>query len=222
MRVLIVEDQERMADTLARGLRNHTMAVDVAYDGIDGLEKARTNPYDVIVLDRDLPGLHGDLLCRLLRSEDNPARVIMCTAASTTADLVTGLDLGADDYLSKPFELAELLARVRALGRRGPQVSPTVLTWADLELDPARITVKRNGRHLMMTPREHAVLEVLMRAQGEVVSAEALFERAWDDRADPFTASVRVIMSRLRAKIGEPPLIETVVTRGYRMVDPAS
>ncbi len=218
MRVLIIEDHRRMAETIARGLRNHAFAVDVAFDGEEGLEKALANEYEVIVLDRDLPKLHGDQVCARVRAAGLPARIIMVTAASSTDDLVTGLDLGADDYLAKPFELAELLARLRALGRRSPQAMPTVLRWGDLELDPARVLVKRAGRQLILTPREFLVLEVLMRADGDVVSAEEMFEQAWDDRADPFTQSVRVIVSRLRAKLGEPPLIETVVTRGYRMV----
>ncbi|MEZ5138398.1 MAG: response regulator transcription factor [Acidimicrobiales bacterium] len=217
MRVLIVEDHELMAETLARGLRNHAYAVDVALDGEAGLEKALVNDYEVIVLDRDLPKLHGDELCARVRAAGRPARIIMVTAAATTDDLVAGLDLGADDYLAKPFELAELLARLRALGRRSPQASPTVLRFADLELDPARVRVERGGRPVTLTPREFLVLQVLLRAEGEVVSAEEIFEQAWDDRADPFTQSVRVIVSRLRAKLGEPPLIETVVTRGYRM-----
>lgn len=218
MRVLIVEDQQQMADTLARGLRRHTMAVDVAYDGVEALAKARQNGYDVIVLDRDLPGIHGDEVCRQLNADGNPSRIIMVTAAASINDLVDGLDLGADDYLPKPFELAELLARLRALARRSPTVTPTVLRFADLELDPANLTVKRAGRHLMLTPREQAVLAVLMQADGAVVSAEDIFEQAWDDRADPFTASVRVIVSRLRSKLGDPPLIDTVVTKGYRLV----
>jgi len=222
MRVLVVEDQQRMADTLARGLRRHAMAVDVAYDGIGGLEKARSNDYDVVVLDRDLPGLHGDEVCRQLRQAQVGSRIIMVTAASTVDDLVTGLDLGADDYLAKPFELAELLARLRALGRRSPNVSPAVLRFGDVELDPAAMAVSRAGRPISLTPREHAVLAVLLRAGGQLVSAEDLFEQAWDDRADPFTASVRVIVSRLRSKLGDPPLIETVVTRGYRLVEPGT
>jgi DNA-binding response OmpR family regulator len=217
MRVLIIEDHQRMADTIARGLRNNAFVVDVAYDGGEGLEKALANEYEVVVLDRDLPVLHGDEVCARLRAAAMPARIIMVTAASTTDDLVSGLDLGADDYLAKPFELAELLARLRALGRRSPQAMPTVLRFADLELDPARVLVKRAGRQLMLTPREFLVLEVLLRADGDVVSAEEIFEQAWDDRADPFTQSVRVIVSRLRSKLGDPPVIETVVTRGYRM-----
>lgn len=218
MRVLIVEDHVHLADTLAKGLRRHTMSVDVAYEGFEALEKAQVNEYDVIVLDRDLPGLHGDEICRRLHAEGTPSRIIMVTAAASLSDLVDGLDLGADDYLPKPFELEELLARVRALGRRSATVSSTVLRFADLELDPARVVVKRAGRHLILTPREFAVLAVLMRADGAVVSAEELFEQAWDERSDPFTASVRVIVSRLRSKLGDPPLIDTVVTKGYRLV----
>jgi DNA-binding response OmpR family regulator len=220
MRVLVVEDQVRLANTLARGLRNHAMAVDVAYDGIGALEKAELNRYDVVVLDRDLPGVHGDDVCRRLREANSGVRIIMVTAASSLDDMVTGLDLGADDYLPKPFDLRELLARLRALGRRGPVTSPTVLRWADLEVDPARMVATRAGAALDLTPREHAVLTILVRAEGGLVSAEELFEKAWDERSDPFTTSVRVIVSRLRAKLGEPPLIETVVTRGYRMAEP--
>jgi DNA-binding response OmpR family regulator len=222
MRVLVVEDEVRLANTLARGLRNHAMAVDVAYDGIGALEKAAVNQYDVVVLDRDLPGIHGDDVCRRLRDASSGARIIMVTAASSLDDMVSGLDLGADDYLPKPFDLRELLARLRALGRRGPVTAPTVLRWADLEVDPARMTATRGGVALDLTPREHAVLTVLLRADGGLVSAEELFEQAWDERSDPFTTSVRVIVSRVRSKLGEPALIETVVTRGYRMTEPAA
>ena len=217
MRVLVVEDQARLADTLAKGLRRHAMAVDVAYDGTDGLAKALVNDYDVVVLDRDLPGMHGDDVCTSLRATGRPTRIIMLTAAATIDDLVVGLDLGADDYLAKPFDFAELLARLRALGRRSPVVAPSVLRYADVELDPARLTVTRAGAPIDLTPREFAVLEVLLRAGGEVVRTEEILEKAWDEHADPMTTSVRVIMSRLRTKLGPPPVIETLVTRGYRM-----
>jgi DNA-binding response OmpR family regulator len=214
---MIVEDHEQLARTLARGLRRHAMAVDLAHDGATALAKADVTAYDVIVLDRDLPVVHGDEVCRRLRSVGSPSRIIMVTAAATLDDLVEGLDLGADDYLTKPFELAELLARLRALQRRSTPAASPVLRFEDLELDPAQLRVTRAGRPVDLTPRELAVLAVLLRADGGVVSAEQLFEQAWDDRADPFTASVRVIVSRLRAKLGDPPLIRTVVTKGYRL-----
>ena len=221
MRLLVVEDQVRLANTLAKGLRRHAMAVDVAYDGIGALEKVRLNSYDVVLLDRDLPGIHGDDLCRMVRASGSGVRIIMVTAAASTDEMVEGLDLGADDYLAKPFELRELLARIRALGRRSGEVRPSLLGVADVELDPATMIVTRAGVELDLTPREHAVLAILLRAEGAVVSSETLFERAWDERADPFTASVRVIVSRLRSKLGDPPLIETVHTRGYRLTDSA-
>ena len=220
MRVLVIEDQARMADTLAKGLRRHAMAVDIAYDGTDGFEKACINDYDVVVLDRDLPGMHGDDVCTSLRAAGRSSRIIMLTAAAAIDDLVSGLDLGADDYLAKPFEFAELLARLRALGRRSPTVSPSLLRYADIELDPARVTVTRGGRPVILTPREHAVLELLLRANGDVVPTEELLEKAWDEHVDPLTTSVRVILSRLRSKLGEPQVIETVVTRGYRLFTP--
>ena len=219
MRVLIAEDHEHLAATLARGLRRHAMAVDIAHDGASALEKATSNGYDVIVLDRDLPVLHGDDVCRTLHAAGTESRIIMVTAASTLDDLVEGLDLGADDYLAKPFELAELLARLRALQRRTVRAASPVLRFGSLELDPAQVRVTRAGRPVVLTPREFAVLAVLMRADGAVVSAEQLFEQAWDERTDPFTASVRVIVSRLRSKLGEPALVETVVTKGYRLVE---
>ena len=217
MRVLIVEDHEQLAETLARGLRRHAMAVDVAQDGAVALAKAEATTYDVVILDRDLPVVHGDDVCRRLQQRACPSRIIMVTAAAGVDDLVEGLDLGADDYLAKPFELAELLARLRALRRRSVPATSPVLRVADLELDPAQLRVARAGRPIELTPREFAVLAVLLRADGAVVSAEQLFEQAWDERADPFTASVRVIVSRLRSKLGDPPLIHTVVTRGYRL-----
>lgn len=218
MRVLIVEDEERLAETLARGLRRRGMTIDLAHDGAVGLGKALENPYDVVVLDRDLPGLHGDDVCRRLVAERPMTRVLMLTAASSLDDLVAGLAIGADDYLAKPFAFAELLARLTALGRRRTAAQPSVLRVADVSLDPQRYQVRRGDVPVSLTPREFAVLEELMRAPGHVLSAEVLFERAWDDQADPFTSSVRVIVSRLRAKLGPPPLIETVVGRGYRIL----
>lgn len=217
VRVLIVEDEQRLADTLARGLRRHGMAIDVAYDGDAGLEKALVHDYDVVVLDRDLPLRHGDDVCRDLVQARRPCRVLMLTAASGVGDLVSGLELGADDYLGKPFELAELIARLRALARRADRAVPTVLCVADLTLDAGRGTVTRAGVDLPLTARERAVLQVLLEAEGRIVSAETLLEKAWDEHADPFTTSVRVIVSRLRAKLGAPPLITTVVGQGYRI-----
>lgn len=217
MRVLVVEDERQLADTVARGLRRHGFAVDVAYDGVDGDEKASVNHYDVVVLDRDLPGLHGDDLCRRLDASGHRARVLMLTAAAAVDDLVSGFDLGADDYLSKPFDFAELVVRIRALGRRRDGGTPIHLTHGDLTIDPARLAVTRGTRRVDLTSREFAVLELLVRADGAVVSAEELLEKAWDEHADPFTTAVRVIVSRLRAKLGEPALITTVVGRGYRL-----
>jgi DNA-binding response OmpR family regulator len=217
MRVLIVEDETRLAQALARGLRRHGFTVDLAGDGAAGLRKATVVDYDAIVLDRDLPELHGDEVCRRLNDDGAEARILMLTAAGELDDLVGGLDLGADDYLVKPVRLAELTARLRALGRRGGRPAPAILRRGDLELDPGRLTAARAGRDLALTPREFAVLELLVRAEGRVVSAEELLERAWDENADPFTSVVRVIVSRLRRKLGEPDPIVTVVGRGYRI-----
>lgn len=205
-----------LASTIARGLRRRGYAVDVASDGEEGLGKALVNDYDVVLLDRDLPGIHGDEVCRQIRLARREARILMLTAAASLDDLVGGLALGADDYLTKPFRFAELVARVQALGRRGGPSAPTTLLVADVELDPARHVVRRAGAPVRLTAREFAVLEVLLRADGQVVSAEELLEKAWDELADPFTSSVRVIISRLRSKLGEPSVIETVVGRGYR------
>lgn len=216
MRILVVEDEPRLAMTLVRGLRRHGMAVDVATDGHTALEKADTEAYDVVVLDRNLPGLHGDEVCRRLDADGHRARILMLTAATSPEELVAGFALGADDYLGKPFRFGELLARVTALGRRRA-VLPAVLRHGELVLDPGRRTATRAGAPLPLTPREFEVLRLLMVSAGQVVSAESLFAGAWDERTDPFTASVRVIVSRLRAKLGEPPLIETVVGSGYRL-----
>ncbi len=217
MRLLIVEDEVRLAETLAKGLRRRGVTVDAANDGQDGLHKALTTDYDVVVLDRDLPLLHGDDVCRAIIAERPSTRVLMLTASSSLDEMVHGLGIGADDYLGKPFEFAELVARVFALARRSTPAVPPVLSAGDIELDPGRCVATRAGRRLPLTPRELSVLEVLVRAGGDVVSATQLFERAWDDQADPFTASVRVIVSRLRAKLGDPPVIETVVGHGYRI-----
>lgn len=217
MRVLVVEDEEQLADTVARGLRREGMAVDVAYDGDDGHEKATVTRYDVVVLDRDLPGMSGDELCRRLASESSLTRVIMLTASSGVADRVAGLSLGADDYLAKPFAFEELVARVRALGRRATPPSPPVLAAGDVALDPGRRTVTRGGHPVDLTRKEFGVLEVLLAANGAVVSSEELLDRVWDENADPFTTTVRVTMMTLRRKLGDPPLIETVVGSGYRV-----
>jgi DNA-binding response OmpR family regulator len=217
MRILVVEDHRELAETLAAGLRREGMAVDVAWDGPAGLERAVVNRYEVVVLDRDLPGIHGDDVCKELVAQRNPARVLMLTAAATIEDRVDGLAYGADDYLPKPFAFAELVARIRALARRSQPAVPPVLTHADLKLDPGRRVAMRGGRRLDLSPKEFAVLELLLAAQGRVVSAEELLERAWDEAADPFTNAVRVTLSRLRRKLGEPPLIQTIAQAGYRI-----
>jgi DNA-binding response OmpR family regulator len=217
MRVLVVEDDRELAEVVAATLRRAQLAVDIALDGTAGLERALEHDYDVIVLDRDLPGMHGDQICAALVSQGCRARVLMLTAASTTEDLVGGLALGADDYVGKPFDLPELVARVRALVRRSQPALPPVLRHGDLELDTARRRVRRAGRLLELSPKELGVLELLLAAQGRVVSSEELLERVWDENADPFSQAVRTTVSRLRAKLGEPPLIETVVEAGYRI-----
>ena len=220
MRLLIVEDEELLASTMARGLRRRGFAVDVALDGDEGLSRALVHDYDVIVLDRDLPGTHGDDVCRQVHDAGRTARIIMLTAASGLDDLVAGLGTGADDYLTKPFRFEELVARLHALGRRVAVTSSPVLRHADIELDRDRHVLCRAGSVVSVTARELAVLEVLLLAGGALVSAEVLLEKAWDELADPFTTSVRVIVSRLRSKLGEPPVIDTVVGRGYRLVEP--
>jgi DNA-binding response OmpR family regulator len=217
VRVLVVEDERVLADTIATGLRREAMAVDVAYDGASALERTSVNDYDVVVLDRDLPRVHGDEVCRSLVAEGATARVLMLTAAGELDDKVEGLSIGADDYLAKPFAFAELIARIRALGRRSAPPLPPVLERAGVRLDPARRSVIRDGRPVDLTPKEFAVLEVLMRAQGTVVSAEQLLEKAWDENIDPFTNVVRVTMMTLRKKLGEPQVIETVPGTGYRL-----
>jgi two-component system response regulator VanR len=215
--VLLAEDERRVADAVARGLRREGMAVDVAYDGATALDKARLTPYDVVVLDRDLPVVHGDDVCRTLREEEPDSRVLMLTAAAAVDDLVDGLSLGADDYMPKPFAFAELVARVRALARRAGTAHPPMLRSNDVELDPARHTVTRAGRPIELTPKEFAVLEALLAANGAVVSNDELVERVWDENADPFTNSVRMTVLRLRRKLGDPPLVETVKGAGYRV-----
>jgi DNA-binding response OmpR family regulator len=218
MRVLVVEDERHLADAIARGLRRHGMAVDVAYDGTSGHEMAFVTRYDVVVLDRDLPGMHGDQLCAELVGSGALTRVLMLTASGSVTARVEGLRLGADDYLPKPFAFDELVERVRALGRRATPVTPPVLKAADLELDPAKRTVTRGGTLLDLTNKEFGVLEELMRARGAVVSAEQLLDRVWDANTDPFTTIVRVTIRTLRMKLGQPSLIETLVGAGYRIV----
>ena len=207
MRVLIAEDEPRIAGAVARGLRREGMAVDVAGDGAAALFKARVVPYDVVVLDRDLPELHGDDVCRALAAEQPGTKVLMLTAARTTDDLVAGLSLGADDYLPKPFRFAELVARVRALARRAGAARPPVLAAADVVLDPARRSATRAGRPLELTPKEFAVLEVLLAAQGDVVTPDELVEKAWDEQLDPLSNTVRMTVMTLRRKLGDPPLV---------------
>jgi DNA-binding response OmpR family regulator len=216
MRVLVVEDNSVVADALAEGLRDQGIAVDVAYDGTTGLDKAMVNTYDVIILDRDLPGLYGDALCQQIVDSPSTSRVLMLTAAGLVEERVEGLNLGADDYLAKPFDFSELLARVHALGRRSPS-TPPVLTRGDLVLDRARRSVSRADRPVPLARKELGILEVLMSAEGAVVTAEQLLERVWDEHADPFTNAVAVTILRLRRKLGEPPVIETIAGGGYRI-----
>ncbi|MFI0371231.1 response regulator transcription factor [Actinomadura sp. 1N219] len=217
MRVLIVEDERVLADAIAEGLREEAMAVDVVYDGDDALERASYNEYDVVVLDRDLPTVHGDDVCRELVARRSPVRILMLTASGDVGDRVDGLSLGADDYLPKPFVFGELVARVRALARRSGPPVPPVLERRGIRLDPHRRRVARDGRELRLTKKEFAVLEELLRAEGGVVSAERLLERAWDENIDPFSNIVRVTMATLRRKLGQPPVIETVTGSGYRL-----
>ena len=217
MRVLVAEDEPRVAAAVARGLRREGMAVDVAPDGASALYKARLNPYDVVVLDRDLPVLDGDDVCRELTAEQPSTKVLLLTAARSTDALVEGLALGADDYLPKPFRFAELVARLRALGRRRGEPLPPVLRSGDLELDPGRRTVSRAGAPLELAPKEFAVLEALMAARGRVVSPEELVEQVWDEQLDPLSNTLRMTVMTLRRKLGEPALIETVRGSGYRL-----
>jgi DNA-binding response OmpR family regulator len=217
MRILVAEDHKRLATALAEGLRREGLAVDLAFDGDDALSHLAVNRYDVVVLDRDLPGAHGDQVCRTLVAEGAETRVLMLTAASTIRDRVEGLGLGADDYLTKPFDFEELVARVRALGRRSTPPVPPTLTHGDVTLDPARRTAVRAGRRLELSPKEFALLEHLLAANGRAVSAEELLERVWDEAINPFTSTVKTTVGRLRVKLGDPPLIETVREGGYRI-----
>jgi DNA-binding response OmpR family regulator len=217
MRVLVAEDHRKLAETVAAGLRREGMAVDVALDGQLALDRAGVTGYDVIVLDRDLPAVHGDRVCAVLVARGCASRILMLTAAGTIEDRVDGLDLGADDYLSKPFAFAELVARIRALARRSGPRLPPLLSRGDLRVDPARRIAARAGRPLALTTKEFAVLQLLLEAQGAVVPAEQLLEKGWDEMADPFTTTVKATIHRLRAKLGEPPVIETVAQAGYRI-----
>ncbi len=217
VRVLVIDDDEELAQTVAVGLRRSTMAVDVAFDGISGLSRAMINDYDVIVLDRDLPGMHGDDVCAELIAAESRSRVLMLTAAATNRDLIDGLRIGADDYLPKPFDFPVLVARIGALARRSNPLAPPVLRHEDIEVNTPRRSAYRNGRLLDLAPKEFGVLEVLIAARGRTVSSEELLERVWDENVDPFTQAVKITMSRLRSKLGDPPVIETVAKSGYRI-----
>jgi DNA-binding response OmpR family regulator len=217
MRVLVVEDEVVLADAIAAGLRRHAIAVDVAYDGAGGLERATVNDYDVIVLDRGLPQLSGDEICAELSTSGGLARILMLTAASAVADRVNGLQLGADDYLSKPFAFTELVARVQALGRRSQAAVPPILERSGIRLDPHMLTVARDGEPISLSREEFGVLAELLRADGAVVSAEHLLEKVWDEHADPFTGAVRYTVMMLRRKLGPPPIIDTETGVGYRL-----
>ena len=220
MRVLVTEDDEVLATAVAAGLRREGMAVDVALDGGVALEHLAVNRYDVVVLDRDLPSVHGDDVCRTLAAGGSGTRVLMLTAARSVRERVEGLGLGADDYLPKPFDFAELVARIRALGRRSAASLPARLEHGDLSLDPARRVAVRAGRRLPLTPKELALLECLLSADGRPVPAEELLERVWDEAADPFTSTVKTTIRRLRAKLGDPPVIQTVRESGYCIGEP--
>jgi DNA-binding response OmpR family regulator len=217
MRVLVIEDDEELAETVAAGLREARIAVDVALDGEAGLARALVHEYDVIVLDRDLPRVHGDQVCAKLVAAGGRSRVLMLTGAATNEEMIAGLGLGADDYLPKPFAFAVLLARIAALARRAQPSIPPVLEHGDIMLDTARRLVQRAGRPLTLRPKEFGVLELLLAAQGRTVPAEELLERVWDEQADPFTGAVKITISRLRTKLGNPPVIETVAKAGYRI-----
>jgi DNA-binding response OmpR family regulator len=217
MRVLVVEDERLLADTITQGLRRHALAVDVAYDGDAALDRLAVNDYDVVVLDRDLPVVSGDQVCRTLVESGTQTRILMLTAATAVKERVTGLGLGADDYLTKPFAFTELLARIHALGRRARPATPPVLERAGIRLDPHRRTVTRDGDHVPLSRKEFAVLAELLRADGGTLSAEQLLEKAWDEHIDPFTGVVRFTVMMLRRKLGQPPVIETLPGAGYRI-----
>jgi DNA-binding response OmpR family regulator len=220
MRVLVVEDARSLADVLVEGLRDQGMAVDAAHDGIEAAAKLDLNAYDVVVLDRDLPGIHGDAICQMITDRDDRVMVLMLTAAGAPGDRVSGLRLGADDYLAKPFHFPELVLRVRALARRRPAARARTLRGAGVELDPVRRTVTRDGRHLDLSVKEFATLEALLHAAPAYLSAEDLLEQVWDEHADPFTNTVAVTIGRLRRKLGDPPVITTKPGVGYRVADP--
>jgi DNA-binding response OmpR family regulator len=215
--VLVVEDFEPMARAIGTGLRREGMAVDVVHDGSEALEYLALTRYDVVVLDRDLPGVHGDEICRRLAAGRSPSRILMLTAAGSLSERVEGLDLGADDYLAKPFDFPELTARIRALGRRAAMPLPPTLHYGDIKLDPSSRVASRAGQRLTLSAKEFAVLEYLLASAGRVVSAEELLERVWDEAADPFTTAVKQTIFRLRAKLGDPPVIHTVREGGYRI-----
>jgi DNA-binding response OmpR family regulator len=217
MRVLVVEDERLLADTITEGLRSHAMAVDVAYDGDAALERLAVSDYDVVVLDRDLPVVSGDEVCRTLVESGAETRILMLTAATAVKERVAGLGLGADDYLTKPFAFAELTARIQALARRARPAAPPALERAGIRLDPHLRTVTRDGEHLLLSRKEFAVLAELLRADGGAVSAEQLLEKAWDEHIDPFTGVVRFTIMMLRRKLGQPPVIQTVPGAGYRI-----
>jgi DNA-binding response OmpR family regulator len=219
MRVLVIDDDRELAEALSVGLRREQMAVDLAFDGDAGLERALVHDYDVIVLDRDLPRIGGDEVCAHLVRQRCRSRVLMLTAAATIEDRVDGLGLGADDYLPKPFAFTELTARIRALYRRAQPALPPVLERAGLRLDPGQRSASRAGRALDLGPKEFGALELLLAAQGRVVPAEELLDRVWDEAADPFTTAVKQTMYRLRAKLGDPPVVHTVRDGGYRIGD---
>jgi DNA-binding response OmpR family regulator len=217
VRVLIAEDERLLADTIAKGLRRRAMAVDVTYDGNAALERLTVNDYDVLVLDRDLPGVPGDEVCKAVVRASCDTRVLMLTAAAAVQERVAGLGLGADDYLTKPFEFVELVARVQALGRRARPAAPPVLHRQGIRLDQHRGEVSRDGRPVSLSRKEFAVLRELLRAEGGIVSAELLLEKAWDEHVDPFTGVVRFTIMMLRRKLGDPGVIETVPGAGYRI-----
>ena len=217
MRVLVVEDVRRLADDIAEGLRDQGIGADVAYDGRAAAEKLDLYPYDVVVLDRDIPGIHGDVLCQMISRQEKPVMVLMLTASDAPGERVSGLKLGADDYLTKPFHFPELVLRVRALARRRPAAQPHILRAGGVELDPRSQTATRQGRRLELSVKEMAVLAALMEASPGYLSAEALLATVWDEMADPFTKTVQVTVGRLRRKLGDPPLIETLARVGYRI-----
>ncbi|WP_431679432.1 response regulator transcription factor [Kitasatospora sp. KL5] len=220
MRVLVVEDARALADLVVEGLRDQGMAVDVAYDGLEAAAKLSTAAYEAVVLDRDLPGIHGDALCQMIADRDERPMVLMLTAADSPGDRVDGLSLGADDYLVKPFHFPELVLRLRALARRRPYARARVLRVAGIELDPVRRAASRDGRRLDLSVKEFEVLAALLQASPAFLSTEALLEQVWDEHADPFTNTVAVTIGRLRRKLGDPPVIATTPTVGYRIADP--